>query len=202
MAGFDLSQFRILQRKSGSRGVPLAGRRMERLATAFAPTSPLAPVYSPAASTSRDNAEQGLGALVRSYPWIFPPQHATPFVLFQAPQTVGAGATATLINLNNGTLSIVELPRGFYGIVQQFGATATDFTNLTFTATIRGVPQNPLIAIPFQFGPLNDPRPLPGAGILLRPGDDFVLQVTNGGVGAVTLVQARMEGYIWQEAGT
>lgn len=186
-AGLDRSSVLVDLIPSGARGVPLTVERPLRVAapaggsrTTFGAVDTIEPPPNP--------------DLPRLWPWLFPPGAdggEFPIVRASAVAIVGVGATVSLITL-------AEVPRGMAGVVKAFGQTAADFTDLTWTFLVKNRPTAPIIAINFQFGELFRPTPLPGSGVLLGPGDDFVVQVTNPGVAIVGGVRARVDLYLYR----
>lgn len=133
-------------------------------------------------------AQQGL--LSDREPWLFPPRDAFPLELFATSVSVAATTTLTIITM-------AQLPRGTSAVFKRFANQSTDFTNTVWNFLIRNRPVSPVANMSgFQFGQMFDPRPLPGPGVMLESGDDFVVQVTNNSGVAVT-VSARIEGYQW-----
>ncbi len=168
---------------SGFRGVPLPSERPFRVVPSSASPSLEPTVDAPPATN-----------LTKVFPQLFAPGKGggeRPQTVANVPVTVGAGATTVLIQLP-------ELPRGMSAVVKEFGQTAADFTNLFWSFFIKGRPVDPIVGINFQFGLLNDPHRLPGTGVELGPGDDFVVQVTNTGGAAVAGVRARVDLYQYQ----
>lgn len=177
--------FLVDLRRSGDLAAPLTAlRRLEVL-----PSSP-GPPEAPAAPAVD---------LTRMWPWVFPPADHYPISRANAAATIAAGASFDAVFIGAASLSgLDELPRGYRGVVKKFGHTAADFTDLTWTVLIKGRPADPIVALTFQFGPLNEPVDLPGAGIQLQPGDDLVVRVTNTGLVAVASVRARLDLYLWR----
>jgi len=170
---------------SGSRGAPLRsdGPRLV-LPSAGGGAEILGPVATPLPTTNLTNV----------WPQLFPPGKnggERPQTVASASTLVAAGATVTLI-------ALPELPRGMAAVIKEFGHTAADFTNLTWMFRVKGRPADPIVAINFQFGALNDPHKLPGTGVELFPGDDFVVEVTNIGAAGVAGVRARVDLYQYQ----
>jgi hypothetical protein len=131
-----------------------------------------------------------MGLLSEREPWLFPPREAFPLELFATSQVIAAGATQNIITM-------AQLPRGTSAVFKRFGNNSTDFTNIVWNFLIRNRPVSPVANMTgFQFGPLFDPRPLPGPGVILDSGDDFIVQVTNV-AGVPITVSARVEGYQW-----
>jgi len=175
-----LAQFR----GSGSKGVPLTLERPLVVLPSSESGPQLEPRAEPLPSTN----------LTRTWPQLYAPGKGggeRPQTACSASVVVGAGATVNLVVLP-------ELPRGMAGVVKKFGQTAVDFTNLLWTFLIKGRPVDPIVAINFQFGQLFLPVDLPGTGVELGPGDDFVVQVFNGGGAGVAGVRARVDLYQYQ----
>jgi hypothetical protein len=126
-------------------------------------------------------------------PWLFPPLDVFPFII-QPPAPVGplaAGSSAIVMTL-------LQLPRGRMACFQRFGNSASDMSSLvTWTFLIRGQPTAPIINFWGQYGLVTDPRPLPGAGVILQSGDDFQLRVTNGTGAPITALIALISGFSW-----
>jgi len=175
-----LAQFR----GTGSRGAPLTLERPLVVLPANESGPQLEPKVEPPPSTN----------LTRVWPQLYPPGRGggeRPQTQCSASTVVGAGATVNLVVLP-------ELPRGMAAVIKKFGQTAQDFTNLVWTFLIKGRPADPIVAINFQFGQLFLPVDLPGTGVELGPGDDFVVQVFNGGGAGVAGVRARVDLFQYQ----
>lgn len=189
----DRSAFLPALLRSGARGAPLTLLRALRVGAGggggleVVSTPMPGPDLTPVAPASD---------LTRYWPWLFAPGPEAgeyPILAFNAPTIVGAGATVDLV-------TIQELPRGMRGIVKKFGTTAANFTDLVWSFLIKGKPAEPIVALAnFQFGPFAEPVDLPGSGVHLRAGDDFVVRVTNTGGAAVASVRARVDLYWWRD---
>lgn len=166
---------------SGARGAPLASERP------FIVFNEQTQRYESAAQP----AEGAPQDLTHQFPWLFAPVDSFPIVNASTIQVIGAGSTVTLITL-------AEAQRGYAGVINAFGAAAADFADLLWSFVVKGRAVQPITNINFQFGPVNDPKALPGAGVLLNPGDDFNVTVQNTSAAAVAGVQARIEGYYWR----
>ncbi len=124
-------------------------------------------------------------------PQLYPPGKQSgerPRTVASASVNVAAGATVNLITLP-------ELGRGLAAVVKKFGQTANDFTNLTWSFIVKGGVVDPIVGINFQFGQMFLPVDLPGSGVQLGPGDDFIVQVVNTGGVIVNNVRARVDLY-------
>lgn len=187
----DRSAFLPALLRSGARGAPLTLLRAVRVGAGGGGLEVVStPMPGPDLSPTAPSTD-----LTRHWPWLFGPGPEAgeyPIVSVNAPVSVAAGATVDLI-------SIQELPRGMRGLVQKFGQTAADFTNLVWSFLIKAKPTEPIVAIAFQFGQLFQPVDLPGSGVHLRAGDDFVVRVTNTGAAAVAGVRARVDLYWWRD---
>lgn len=168
--------------KSGEGGVPLTDPLRQ--------AAPLPPSATPGSGIGRP--QDVSPDLTQRYPWIYPPALAFAFVLTNVPQVVNPGVSVNLVQL-------AEVPRGQAGVVRAFGNACSDFTNIQWTFLIRGRPVQPITGLVLNYGAINAPQALPGPGVLLGPGDDLVVQATNVGVGIIAGVQARVDGYLWQE---
>jgi len=173
-------------RKSGAAGVPLTSEVPQDLGPAGPPDGTLSPAQAVAAELS------SMPLTVR-YPWIYPPAAPAsfPFVIANIPQNLNPAQTVNLIQF-------AEVPRGMAGVIQLFGNAAGDFTAIAWTFLVRGRPTPPITSLILNYGAINNPVRLPGSGIILGPGDDFILQASNIGAGIVANVQARVDGYLWQ----
>jgi len=166
-------------RPSGSRGVPITVGRTLRVKPQPG-AMPLGAVDQPPSTD-----------LTRVWPQLFPPGREAgerARAVASASVTVGAGATVTLI-------ALPELARGIAAVIKKFGQTSNDFTNLVWSFMVKGATVEPISGITYQFGALNLPTDLPGSGVMLNPGDDFVVSVTNTGGAAVSNVRARVDLY-------
>jgi hypothetical protein len=174
------SPWYINLRPSGSYGVPLTSeRRLEVQPLSALPVGAAAPPSDPSTN------------LTRVWPQLYPPgadggERARS--ISPAPVIVGAGATVTLIQLP-------ELARGIAAVIKKFGQNAADFTNLVWSFVVKGASRDPVAGITHQFGQIFLPVDLPGTGVQLNPGDDFLVQVTNTGGAAVANVRARVDLY-------
>jgi len=143
-----------------------------------------------------DDPRGSVGRLEFLYPWIYAPLSSFPISLYGTVASVASGATADVITLAarfRGSLTrLTALGFGDAG-------TYTPPSNKTWTVLISGVPTQPITAIPFQFGTITVPSPLPGVGIIIPSGEDFILRFANNTVGAVLRVEARLDGYTWSE---
>jgi len=174
-------------RGSGSRGVPLPSERLLQV-------RPMVP-----SSISEDTLQPSVPAtdLTRVWPQLYPPGKdggERPRTVASASVNIAAGATVSLITLG-------ELGRGIGAVVKKFGQTANDFTNLVWSFIVKGGVVEPISGINFQFGQLFDPVELPGTGVQLGPGDDFIVQVTNTGAVIVNNVRARVDLYEYRVTG-
>ena len=95
-------------------------------------------------------------------------------------------------------ITFQELPRGQEGVIKRFGNNASDFVNIQWTFLLAGVPMPPIAALALNFGTINNPVELPGSGVLLAPGQSFVIRAVNVGAGVIANVQAVIHGYLWQ----
>lgn len=180
--GYNRAPFLVELNPSGARGAPITALRRLEVTPAPPPPTP-------------ENAPQPPPVdLTKQWPWLFPPQDVYPIVRASAVTTLAVGATLSI-------LSIGEIPRGYRGVVKKFGQASNDFTNMTWTFLVKGSPKDPILGIAFQFGQLFQPTDLPGAGVLLEPGDDFVVSVTNTGIAAITGIRARVDLYWWPVRG-
>jgi hypothetical protein len=137
------------------------------------------------------NSRDALGRRIDDlYPWIYAPGSAFPLSLYSPRQTVNNGVTVNLITQP-------PVGRGSQTRFTAFGVGASDTTVLAWTFLVGGRPTAPITAIVFPFGAISSPTPIPGPGVIIRPGEDFILQVTNTGVAPVTVVEARVDGYTW-----
>jgi len=173
-------------RPSGSRGVPLSVERVLEV-QAGTGTAVGAPPSTEPPSTD----------LTRIWPQLYPPGHdggERARTLVNAPAAVGAGATVNLI-------TVPELSRGIAAVIKAFGQNAADFTNLVWSFLVKGATVDPITGITFQFGQIFLPVALPGTGVQLNPGDDFVVQVTNTGGAPVANVRARVDLYEYRVTG-
>lgn len=174
-------------RPSGSRGVPLTQDRFLEVREGATPS------FSPEALTPPAPATN----LTSVWPQLYPPGHGggeRPRTVASATVNIGAGATVDLITL-------AELGRGTAAVIKKFGQTANDFTNLTWSFIVKGATVEPISGINFQFGQLFLPVDLPGTGVELGPGDDFVVRVTNTGGAIVNNVRARVDLYEYRVTG-
>lgn len=179
--GGPYSSFFPLLRPSGSFGV------ISR------PTVGGGPVPEAPSTTPWEPMPANAPALPDQAPWLFPPVEVFPFLLQPAAPVgpVAAGSSAIV-------MSLPQLPRGRMACLQRFGHSASDLSSLTtWTFLVRGQPTAPVVNFWGQYGLVTDPRPLPGAGVILQSGDDFQLQVTNGTVGNITTIVALIIGFSW-----
>jgi hypothetical protein len=131
------------------------------------------------------------GLLTDLYPWIWAPKDAFPLALFQL------GTISVPIAGSANLVTLPTLPRGLRAVIKRFGQSCSDFANLTWTFLIRNQPQSPVTAMKFQFGQLNDARPLPEPGVILNSGDDFIVQVANTGAAIISGVGVIVTGWQW-----
>lgn len=184
---FAVAPWYVNLRPSGSRGVPLSSERPLQVRP-MVPSSISEQTLRPSDPTTN---------VTRVWPQLYPPGKdggERPRTVASASVNVAAGATVSLITL-------AELGRGIAAVVKKFGQTANDFTNLVWSFIVKGGVVEPISGISFQFGQMFLPVDLPGTGVQLLPGDDFVVQVQNTGAVVVNNVRARVDLYEYRVTG-
>lgn len=177
--GYNRAPFLVELNPSGARGVPLTALRRLEVAPSPAPPAPEAQPKEPSTD------------LTRFWPYLFAPYDSYPITRASALTTLGVGATLSI-------LSIGELPRAYRAVIKKFGQTASVFDPaLLWTFLVKGIPKDPILGINYQFGALNLPTDLPGPGVILEPGDDFVVSVTNNSAAIISGIRARVDLYWW-----
>jgi hypothetical protein len=177
--GYSRAPFLVELNPSGARGAPLTALRRFRV------------VRQPPSVGDQAVAQQPAVDLTRIWPWIFPPDDVYPIWRVSPTVSVPAGGTSSLI-------TIVEIPRGYRGVVKKFGHNTADFTNIQWIFLVKGAPRDPMIFNVGQFGTLTAPVDLPGAGVMLYPGDDFIVQAKNVSGAAIGNTAARVDLYWWR----
>jgi len=126
------------------------------------------------------------------YPWLYPPLASFPLSVYGSNVSVAAGATVT----------ILSLPAQYSGSLTRLTAFAVSPgaappSNWQWTMLIAGRPAAVITMLAFQFGLIRSPGRLPGAGIILKDGEDVQLRFTNNTGAPVVNVEARLDGYQW-----
>lgn len=177
------------RRRSGQSGVPLPQDRLMVV-------RPLTPNQVIPSHANLESPEEPYVDLTLLYPWIYPPRASYPISLANTAVTVNANSTSILVNPSTNPNAVIGA--AYNGVITAFGCTAADLANMQWTILVRGTPVQPINAIQFQYGPFNQPSPIPGAGIFLAAGDDVQINGINVSGAGIASVQARADLYVWR----